>query len=174
MPVGQVQNILLALEDGYKRHVGHRVKEVSDVFSPFNKLLCMYGCKRVLIIPRRCVDGVDVPKNHAQDSRHPAVLISFTKFNDSKFREGYYVLGIRHWSQHHRLSMGTALANMIGINLVIIRARWKLLVNIVVMKRSWSSKCHAEIIIQSIGAPKCPSPAFYFYTIDTISMTLSV
>jgi hypothetical protein len=63
---------------------------------------------------------------------------------------------------------------MIGINLVIIYTSWKLLVNVIIMKSAWSSQCHAEVVVQSISAPKCPSPAFYFYAVDTISMALSV
>lgn len=79
MPVGQIQNIFLALEDGYKRHVGHRVEKMSDVCSPLDELLCVDGCKGVLVISRGCVDGVDVAKNHAQYSRHPAILISLSQ-----------------------------------------------------------------------------------------------
>lgn len=74
VPVGQIQHIFLALKDGYQRHVSHRVEEMSNVFPPLDKLLCVYGCKRMLIVSRSCVDGVHIPKNHAQDSRHPANL----------------------------------------------------------------------------------------------------
>jgi hypothetical protein len=36
---------------------------------------------------------------------------------------------------------------MMGINLVIIYAGWKLLVNIIVMKRSRPPKRHAEVVV---------------------------
>lgn len=88
MPVGQIENILLALEDGYQRHMGHRVEKMSEVFSPLNKLLGMYGRKCVFVITRCCVDGVDVSKNHAQNSRHPTAIISFTVSDGSEFNKG--------------------------------------------------------------------------------------
>lgn len=78
MPVGQIEDIFLALEDGYQRHMGPRVEKMSDVFSPFNQFLGMYSSKCVFVITRCCVYRVDVSKNHAQNSRHPTSIISFT------------------------------------------------------------------------------------------------
>lgn len=88
MPVCQIEDILLTLEDGYQRHMGHRVKKMSDVFSPFNKFLGMYGGKCVFLITRCCVNGVDVAKNHAQNSRHPIAIVSLADFDDPEFNKG--------------------------------------------------------------------------------------
>lgn len=88
MPVGQIEDIFLALEDGYQRHMGHRVEKMSDVSSPLNKFLGMYSGKCVFVITRCCVNGVDVAKNHAQNSRHPKAIISLAAFDDSKLNKG--------------------------------------------------------------------------------------
>lgn len=86
----------------------------------------------------------------------------------------FFLLGICDWSQHNRLSVSAALADVITMDLVIVYTGRQFLVNIVIMKRPRPSKCHAQVVVQSIGAPEGPPPAFDLDAVNAIRMALSV
>lgn len=58
--------------------------------------------------------------------------------------------------------------------LFIVETSRELLVNILVIECSWSPKSCAEVIIKTVGAPKCPAPALNLYLCHGIRVSVPI